>query len=276
MEDDLFVWTLIWESLLDSFAAARVADEILWMNGATWAQLWSGIFGAVAGAGGAAWVATFVLGRTVREQNRLAADNERVQRELASTAAKAQAELASNQLTEQREALERQLVEQRAGLDRQLAEQKAGLELQLAEQREEAKKARQISAVADLLAAASELRPAHFSGPKAILDLQHRATSAALRLHVEDFGAIGLTEIILWPAHLADLARDAHHVSGTKAEKIAFDTLNAASSYFVTWAGVWVNASPEMRQEVVNNLSSKRKETEPKKEWFAEMWADHE
>lgn len=263
MDNFVGVWLVAWKALFSGFAGAQVSDEVLWMNGGTWAQLLSGIIGSVAGAIAAIWVAMHVLRKTLKEQATIALHNERVQRELAG-----------KQLDEQREALERQLIEQRRGLERQLAEQKAGLELQLQEQRNQAKIARLTAAVTDLMSAASEMRPAHLSGATAILELHHRANAASMRLLVEDLDAIGVDEIMLWPAHLSDLARDAHHVAGTKAEKVAFDRLNEAASTFTTWLVPWVHGDSEMRQEIKAVLGSKRAEIQPKKEWFAEMWSD--
>lgn len=93
------VWRLAWHALFRGFPGGQVSDEILWM-GATWAQLWSGIIGAVASSAVAALVAMLVLKQTLSEQ-----------RSLSNDAQLAQMKLAEHQLQEQRTALKKQIQE---------------------------------------------------------------------------------------------------------------------------------------------------------------------
>lgn len=140
MDNITAVWQVAWPALFSGFAGGQISGEFLWMNGATWAQLLSGIIGSVLGAVAAVWVAMHVLRQTLREQATIASNNEGLQRELAAEAARAQVRLANEQLQQQRAALETQLLEQRAALN-----------LQLKEQRREASLNREQAAIAELI-----------------------------------------------------------------------------------------------------------------------------
>ncbi|MCP1414375.1 hypothetical protein [Paenarthrobacter sp. A20] len=246
MENDLIVWFLVWHALVEGFAEARTTDEILWMNGATWAQLWSGVIGAVAGAG----VAMHVLRRTLREQTRIAGENERVQRELAATASAAQAELAAKQLTEQRLALERQLKEQRDALN-----------LQLQEQRLEAALNREHTAISELMAFfAAEMEGAFsFSLP------EHksfgRLMGAVARWQLESKDKALIEELTAWLETWGNLVRvvqDPDNFNLSRNDAMGMYVRITGS--MMSFARDWPHADPKDKKGIMKRVASARAE----------------
>lgn len=261
-------------------------DSFLFMNGSTWAQLWSGIIGAVVGSIAAALVASYVLRKTLAVQQSLAAEALELQRRLGAEATRKQAELADVQIREQRSALERQLAEQRDGLAKQLAEQsrlasevasqqreqalenaveqQRALAQQISEQRAEASKARALAAVADLVTATDELANKFKLGDAAIDEAYLSVKSAIVRwgleLDMEDLKA----ELTHWPPLLVRLAWDAHfeQKGGGKevpvSEREAFRRLLSGTSTLNAVASRWMLTAVEARVGLVNLLLTKR------------------
>ncbi|UOD80321.1 hypothetical protein [Paenarthrobacter ureafaciens] len=251
MENDLFVLSLIWKALMAAFAEARATDEVLWMNGATWAQLWSGVIGAVAGAG----VAMHVLRKTLREQATIATKNEQVQRELAEIAASAQAALAAKQLTEQREALERQL-----------AEQRDALQLQLEEQRREASLNREHAAIADVIAVIAEsVEPALSSTSEADRAIRARVAAATGRWQIETDNPRLRGELEKWSAHwstvVAAKRRPATRgMTSKEARGLLADTIRK----MLDLSRSWTHASDEERKDLLDAMADVRAAIPPK------------
>jgi hypothetical protein len=130
---------------------------ILWMNGDTWGLLWSGILGAAVSGGVAAGVAMIVLRRTSAHQTKLAQEEAVRQESRAVTA----------------------LQEQREG--------------QLQEQRDEARKAREMAAIADVVAASGAMTTGFTSGVDGVNKLKSDMMTAIVRWKMElrDYGMEG-------------------------------------------------------------------------------------
>lgn len=244
MPDFLFLAALLLSKLFVPLPINN--DSFLFMNGSTWAQLWSGIIGAVIGSIAAALVASYVLRKTLAAQQLLAADALALQRRLGAEAMQKQADLADAQIREQRTALGMQLAEQRAGLEKQLAEQgriaseaaalqreqaqintleqQRALSLQLSEQRAEASKARMFEAIADLLTACQRLLNNFTKGQEVIEEVHMSAESAVARWGLDLTEENEFKEELReWPFLLWRLGNAAYseHKRGTKGIPVA-------------------------------------------------------
>ncbi|MFJ4226486.1 hypothetical protein ACIPYV_02845 [Paenarthrobacter nicotinovorans] len=251
MENDLFVLSIMWKALVDAFKDARVTEEILWMNGSTWAQLWSGVIGAVAGAG----VAMHVLRKTLKEQATIASKNEQVQRELAETAAVAQAALATKQLTEQRQALERQLREQRDSL-----------KIQLDDQRREASLNREHAAIAEVIAVITvAIRAASNKTGEEDPDIQARFAAVTGRWMLETQNPGLRHELERWPNlwSAAIAAKRRPHILGLTREE-GREVLGDTIRMMLRLCNEWTHAGEDERRGLLASMAKVRKGTPSK------------
>lgn len=223
-----FVMPLVW---------AKETEELLWMNGSTWAQLWSGAIGAVVGAG----VAMHVLRTTLREQRAIAAKSEDLQRALAA-----------KQLKEQRTALRRQLTEQRAALNRQLREQ-----------RREASLNREHAAIAEVLSVVTEaIRVSSKKSNEEDKDIQARFAAVAGRWMLETQDPSLRDELVRWPnlwSAAVGAWRDPHPLGLTREEgrKVLRDVVRS----MLKVCNEWTHANSDERIELIAELAKIRRGT---------------
>ncbi|WP_285245837.1 hypothetical protein [Pseudarthrobacter sp. fls2-241-R2A-127] len=213
------------------------------MDGATWAQLWSGIVGAVLGSAAAAVVAGYVLKATLAEQRRLAGDAQVSQSKLAH----------------------RQLEEQQKALNLQLGEQRTALNLQLREQRGEASKARGIEAVAALVA---EIDQVVWDAQKSrvhtfdeLTDLRLRLTAICSRWSLDIENEDMRKELVLWPSLIFTLARSVS--DGTGNSRANWMTLLVASTALRTVSMAWYRNDSSAQQELADKLRKDRIKYDP-------------
>lgn len=269
MSEFLFTVVSLLARILD--IASRHDHEFLFMAGGTWAQLWSGIFGAVIGALAAAAVALLVVWLSNRHQRVLADAAMQEQRRLAGEALREQQRLAGEALAEQRRLSNVAATEQRNLADkaaraqtiqyhRELSEQRRSVQLQLEEQRREASKARELDAVADAMAAVAELVSRYAEGGREIDAAIQSMRSAVFRWAFEHPIDSEGRELKWWPHHLAMLA-----YATLKAERATppaadaqFAVLNNASNVFLTLVSAWPAADADYRTTLIKALERAR------------------
>jgi len=190
-----------------------------------WALLWGAFIGAVISGGAAAGVATWVLKKTREDQ----------------------ASLAKTQLDEQRKDLEHQLKEQRQSL-----------ELQLKEQRAEASKAREIAAIADILAAAATINERYAERDSVMNVLFVAFESAVVRWQIELDHKEMAHEIQDWGTlfrKLADLAR--WEIAETQSDKYR-QVLDTARHGLEEPLKAWPAADAAQRDDLFHVLVADR------------------
>lgn len=255
------------------------------MSGGTWAQLWSGIFGAVIGALAAAAVALLVVwlsnrhqkvlaDAAMREQRRLAGEALKEQQRLARVAMEEQRRLAAEALTEQRNLAARAARAQTFQYQRELLEQSKSQQLQLDEQRREASKARELTAVADAMAAVSELVTRYAEGSREIDSAIQSMRSAVFRWSFEHPVPSERRELKRWPHHLAMLAYTALNGElSTPPTDEGFPILNNAANVFLTLVTDWPTYDASHRTMLITALERARlnpSEKSSAEELFAE------
>lgn len=224
---------------------ALIAREngLLGMNGDTWAQLWSGFIGAIAGSAAAAVVAGYVLKETLAEQRRLAAD-----------AQASQSKLAHWQLEAQRNALDKQLDEQKIGLGRQLTEQRA-----------EASKARGIEAISALIAEIDQVVTDTQHGvvftPGELSDLRLRLSAATSRWAMEIDNGRMEDEVQQWPSLIFRLTKATVESSGDS--RASWSVLLHASTALRTRSMAWYKTDFTGQDELAVGLKDARLHFDP-------------
>lgn len=265
------------------------------MSGATWGQLWSGIFGAVIGALAAAAVALLVVwlsnrhqkklsDAAMREQQRLAWEALNEQGRIANAAIREQQRLAGEALSEQRRLADAAFTEQRSlaakaaraqtiQYQRELLEQGQSVKLQLDEQRLEASKARELAAIADAMAAVTELVAKYSKGAGEIDAAIQSMRAAVFRWGFEHHVRSEVDELNRWPHHLAMLAYTALKSLATPPTDADFDILNNASNLFLTLVSGWPASNADQRSKLVKALNRARLAPSPESS-MADLFAD--
>lgn len=231
-------------------------DKFLLLDGAVWAQLWSGIFGSVIGAVSATAVALVVVVLSNNHQSRLAAAALREQQRLASQA-----------IDEQRRLANTASIEQSVQASLALSEQREALRLQLSEQKSEASRERQYAAVSQFLAAASRGKHTYQDG-EGLNDLLSDMEAAVLRWGLDMDSADFRDELRMWPSLLWKLLKTAHlqHVLASEG-KIAEDEgpayrVNKGLAVVTTAVTNWHGAVPIHRDVILRKLAEARDELE--------------
>lgn len=238
------------------------------------------------GAMAAAGVALLVVWLTNRHQKHLADAAMREQGRLAGEALREQQRLAGEGLAEQRRLASAAAAEQRTlaasasraqtiQYQRELLEQRKSVKLQLDEQRREASKAREMNAVADAMAAVTELVSKYSGGGSAIDSAIQSMRSAVFRWAFEHPNASEGQELNRWTHHLAILAYDTY-----RAENAApsdgdgkFAVLNNASNVFLTLVSSWPAADADSRSTLIKALERARLNPGPESS-MADLFAD--
>lgn len=288
MSDLWPIWALLLSRLGTLLRPSN--DELLFMNGSTWVQLWSGLMGALLGSVAAALVASYVLRKTLAAQQEMSAEALGLQRRLAADASEKQTELAERQIGEQRAALERQLTEQRVGLEKQLLAQtrlateaahqqrmqgqrdtllqQAAMSRQLDEQRAEAAKARSYEAISGLVAAAdaclNDLNASDETIERSFLSMRSAVVRWGLDMDSKDLRE----ELHDWPLLIWQLAKNSQferrlqetHKSGTSLDP--YKDLTRAAGNLCVGVQTWPSANPAERSKLLDILADARAEAE--------------
>lgn len=213
----------------------------------TWIGLWNGAIGALVGAA----VAAYAIVKTIRTQRNLF-----------------QIQLSRNYMASQL-ADHRRNVE----LNKQLEAQREDVMLQLKFQADEARRQRELAAIADLVAAANAMLKRFSAGRSAIEDLVLQGDAAAIRWRI-DMNHRGLAdELWHWAHYLGQLALRLHDAVLRKEEaycsagdaesaSAAFDALNDGVTELTFAAIGWPSASLETRDSLVAKLTAERQKHE--------------
>ncbi|QDW30050.1 hypothetical protein FFF93_009950 [Arthrobacter sp. KBS0702] len=131
------------------------------------------------------------------------------------------------------------------------------------QQKRHAAEARQIAAIADLLAATAAMIKKYREGAAVIQDLLLAAEAASLRWQMEDENKILPGEIGKWPYHMGTLALATFTNREVEADRSRyFDLMSAAWTELSFCAMAWPKATPAQRDAHVSLLQGARLEQE--------------
>jgi hypothetical protein len=233
----------------------------MWISCGTWVQLWSGAIGALISGVMAAGVALLVVLLTIRYQRKQSDKELGFQKAQADAALVREQEASRVNMSRQQHAdfmkrveessqLNRQLGEQRKLAKQGLDEQRVILERQLEEQRAESSKAREVAAIADMIAAVNGFISLQDNGIQMVPVIRERAIAAAFRWVMEQDDLEHLAGTMAHITLLGELAYQASEEALESPDLIAPSLLvltEATSNFMARWA-VFSNANAEARE----------------------------